>query len=82
MTTTAATIARQLTASIVYAAPTPSTPMSTPPSPGPMTIVSWYRPKLSASAERSRAGSTRLGTIAERVTFCSAPNPASSPPST
>ena len=67
---------------MAYAVPTPNTPMSTPPIPGPMTIVSWYRPKLSAMAERSRAGSTRLGRIAERVTFCSAPKPASRPPST
>ena len=66
ITTTAAPSPGSSPRRSAYAAPTPSTPMSTPPSPGPMTIVSWYRPKLSASAERRRAGSTRLGRIAER----------------
>ena len=56
--------------------------MSTPPTPGPTTSVSWYSPKFSASALRSSRGSTRLGMIAERTTFWTALNPASAPPST
>ena len=56
--------------------------MSTPPTPGPTTSVSWYRPKFSASALRSSRGSTRLGMIAERTTFWTALKPASAPPST
>ena len=50
--------------------------------PGPDDHRQLVEPKLSASAERSCAGSTRLGTIAERVTFWIAPKPASSPPRT
>ena len=38
--TTAPTIARQLTASAAYAASTPAALISSPPSPGPSTIVS------------------------------------------
>ena len=61
--------------------PTPEAAISRPPTAGPTTIVTCISPKFSASAERSRGGSTRFGTIAERVTFWIAPKPAVSPPS-
>src|SRR4051812_48218259 len=69
-------------ASMAYTQSTPSAAISRPPSAGPTTIVSWYSPKVSDSAERSRSGATVFGTIAARVTRSTDDAPASAPAST
>src|SRR2546423_441941 len=82
LTAPAAAIARQLTASVVYAAPSPSCEISTPPSAGPTTIATWYMPNVNESAARSWSGRTTFGTIEARVTRSTAELPAAAPAST
>src|SRR4051794_35154058 len=56
--------------------------MISPPSAGPMIIVTWYIPKLNDSALRRCSGSTSVGTIDVRATRSTADAPAPSPAST
>ena len=53
--------------------------MTTPPSAGPTTLVSWYIPKLKDRADRRRCGGTAFGITEVRATLSKAANPEMSP---
>ena len=50
--------------------------MMSPPTAGPPMRVTWKRPNISATAAGSWARGTRLGTVADRAGWSTAPSPA------